>query len=91
MAAVLREGFSGAVNGPEECISREDAIRAYTITGAWQDHMEKVKGSIEIGKVADLCIIDKDILSVPAHEIGPISVLMTIVDGNIVYRDEEEI
>ena len=87
--AVLREGFSGSVNGPDECISREDAIRAYTINGAWQDHMEDIKGSIEVGKLADLCIIDKDILTVPAREIGNISVLMTIVDGNIVFRNKK--
>ena len=90
-AAVLREGFSGTVNGPDECIGREEAIRAYTINGAWQDHMEDIKGSIEVGKLADLSIIDKDILTVPAREIGNISVLMTIVNGDIVYRNQESI
>jgi predicted amidohydrolase YtcJ len=88
-AAVLREGFSGTVNGPDECISREEAIRAYTINGAWQDHMESVKGSIEPGKVADLCVLDRDILTVPSHEIGDISVLMTIVGGKIVCEKSE--
>jgi predicted amidohydrolase YtcJ len=84
-AAVLREGCSGVVNGPGECIGREDAIRAYTINGAWLDHKERVKGSIEKGKVADFCVLADDILIVDAHEIGKIPVLMTIVGGKVVY------
>jgi predicted amidohydrolase YtcJ len=85
-AAVLREGLvTGQVSGPEECITVEEAIRTYTINGAWQDHMEDIKGSIEVGKVADFCIIGDDLLSVDPHEIGEIPVLMTIIDGKIVF------
>ena len=68
--AVLRESLtSGAVSGPEEAITVQEAIRTYTINGAYQDHLEAVKGSIEVGKVADFCIIDQDILTVDPHEI----------------------
>jgi len=89
-AAVLREGLiSGKVSGPEECITVEEAIRTYTINGAWQDHMETVKGSIEPGKLADLCVIGADILSVDPHEIGAIPVLMTVVGGRIVFDASE--
>ncbi len=85
-AAVLRESsVSGNVSGPEECISVEDAIKTYTINAAWQDHVEDIKGLIEKGKLADLCIIDKDILTVPSNEIGSIDVLMTIVGGKVVF------
>ncbi len=85
-AAVLREGLiSGKVSGPEECITVEEAIRTYTISGAWQDHMEDVKGSIEVGKYADFCVIGDDILAVDPHKIGEIPVLMTIVGGKIVF------
>lgn len=85
-SAVLREAVgSGKVSGPEERITREEAIRAYTIRGAWQDNMERVKGSIEKGKVADLCILGEDLLTVDSHEIKDVPVLMTIVDGEIVY------
>ena len=85
-AAVLREGLvSGKVSGPEECIRVEEAIRSYTINGAWQDHMEDIKGSIEAGKVADFCVIGDDILTVDPHKIGEIPVLMTIVGGKVVY------
>ena len=85
--AVLRESLvSGAVSGPEERITVEEAIRAYTINGAWQDGQEKVKGSIEVGKVADFCVIDKDILTVDPHEIKTIGVAMTMVGGKVVYQ-----
>ncbi len=87
-AAVLREGLgSGKVSGPEECITVEEAIRTYTINGAWQDHMEDIKGSIEVGKLADFCVIDKDILKIDLHEIGGISVIMTILGGKIVFNE----
>ena len=86
-AAVLRKGLvSGKVNGPEESLTVEEAIRTYTINGAWQDHMESVKGSIEVGKAADFCVIGDDILAVDPHKIGEIPVLMTIVGGKIVYE-----
>ena len=49
--------------------------------------MEEIKGSIEVGKLADFCIIDKDILEIDPHQIGNISVIMTIVGGKIVYDD----
>jgi predicted amidohydrolase YtcJ len=87
-AAVLREGLvSGNVSGPEECITVEEAIRTYTINGAWQDHMENAKGSIEVGKFADFCIIGEDILAVDPHKIGEIPVLLTIVGGKIVFDE----
>lgn len=85
-AAVLRESkATGTVRGPEQRITVEEAIRTYTIEGAWQDHMEHVKGSIEVGKLADMCILDQDILTVEPHSIKDIGNLMTIVGGKIVY------
>lgn len=85
--AVLRESLvSGAVSGPEESITVEEAIRSYTINGAWQDHMEDIKGSIEVGKLADFCIIDKDILTIDPHEIKTATVLKTIVNGKVVFE-----
>jgi len=89
-AAVLRKGLvSGKVSGPEECITVEEAIRTYTINGAWQDRMEDVKGSIEVGKFADFCIIGEDILSIDPGKIGVCPVLMTIVGGKIVFDKSE--
>ncbi len=57
----------------------------YTMGGAWQDRQEHIKGSIEPGKLADLCVLDKDILSVDPREIGSINNVMTIMDGEVVW------
>jgi predicted amidohydrolase YtcJ len=84
-SAITREGVSGNVSGPDQIITREEAIRAYTINGAWQDFMEKEKGSIEVGKLADFCVLDQDIMTAEAHTVGNINVVMTIVGGKIVY------
>ncbi len=85
--SVLRESkATGKVSGPEQCITREEAIRAYTIEGAYQDHMENIKGSIEVGKLADFCVLGEDILTIDAHKIKNIPTLMTIVGGKIVYN-----
>jgi len=85
-AAVLRESkATGKVSGPEQCISREEAIRTYTMGGAWQDHMDSIKGSIEIGKLADFCVLDEDILTVDPHRIKDIRTLMTIAGGKIFH------
>ena len=66
-------------------LSAEQAIRMYTIESAWLNHMENIKGSIEVGKLADFCILDKNILTISPKEIGDIQNLMTIVGGKIVY------
>ncbi len=85
-SAVLREAVgSGKVSGPEERLTVEEAIRAYTIQGAWQDRMEQLKGSIEVGKLADFCVLGEDILAIEPHKIKDIPVLMTIINGEIVY------
>jgi predicted amidohydrolase YtcJ len=90
-SAILREAkASGEVSGPEYCITIEEAIRMYTISGAWQDHMEKIKGSVEVGKLADFCILGEDILTIDPHKIKDIPVLMTVAGGKIVYNAGED-
>lgn len=85
-SAILRESKAdGHVSGPQERITIEDAIRMYTIEGAWQNHQENIKGSIEVGKLADFCALDKDILEIDPHHIKDVKILMTIVDGKVVY------
>jgi hypothetical protein len=74
------------VVAPEEAIGVMDAIRLYTWNGAYLGKEEDVKGSIEVGKLADMVVIDRDILSVPHEEIKDIQVEMTIVGGEIVYQ-----
>jgi predicted amidohydrolase YtcJ len=89
-SAVLRKDkATGKVIGAEQCISVEQAIRSYTINGAWQDHQDKVRGSIETGKLADFTIIGDDILSIDPNNIHEIPILCTIVDGKTVYKNSK--
>jgi predicted amidohydrolase YtcJ len=85
-SAVLRETkATNKVYSPDQCLTIEEAIRMYTIGGAWQDRQEHLKGSIEPGKLADLCVLDQNILAVDPHEIAGINNMMTIMDGEVVH------
>ena len=72
--------------GRDECLTREQAVRLYTINNAYLCHEEKVKGSLESGKFADLIVIDRDVLTCPADKIHDTKVLLTVVDGKVVYE-----
>jgi predicted amidohydrolase YtcJ len=87
-AAVTRQTLTGEPAGgwfPEERISIEDAIRAYTYNTAYANFEEKTKGSIEVGKVADLVVLSRNLLQAVGKEILDTKVLYTIVDGKVVY------
>ena len=84
--AVVRKTRTGQVVSPEEAIGVMDAIRLYTWNGAYLGKEEDVKGSIEPGKLADMIVIDRDILTIPPEEIKDVKVLTTIVYGMIVYN-----
>jgi hypothetical protein len=86
-AAVTRKDeTTGQVIGPDQLITRADALRAITINGAFLTFEEEIKGSIEAGKFADLAVLSADLLTVPANEISNIQVVMTMVDGKIVFQ-----
>ena len=70
---------------PEEKVTIEEAVRAYTVNGAWGEFAEATKGTIETGKLADLVVLDRDIFNVPPEEIGQARVRLTIFDGRIIY------
>jgi len=70
---------------PAERLTLAEALRGYTIEGAYAEFEERVKGSIEKGKLADLTVIEQDISTVPPKEILSIRVLKTIVGGKVVY------
>jgi predicted amidohydrolase YtcJ len=82
-------GIEAAVNADSESISVYDAVRAYTVGSAFAEFREKEKGTIEVGKLADLVILSDDIFSIPASELKDVKVVWTIVDGRSVYRAKE--
>jgi hypothetical protein len=88
--AVTRKGYTGDVIGAEQAISVMDAIRLYTINGAYASFEEKIKGSIELGKLADMVVLDRDIFTIPKEEIKDTKVAMTIVGGKIIYQREKK-
>jgi predicted amidohydrolase YtcJ len=71
---------------PEQCITRPQAIQLYTIHGAYLTFQEKEKGSLEKGKLADLIVLDKDILTCPVDEVADINVLGTWLGGKLAYH-----
>ncbi|WP_431046180.1 amidohydrolase [Streptomyces sp. P1-3] len=83
---LLRESkASGRVSGPDQRIQLAEAVRTYTVNAAWQDLAEDWKGSLEVGKVADLCVLAGDLLSADPHDIPDMPVVLTAVGGEIVY------
>jgi len=71
---------------PEECVSLREALQAHTINAAWQAHLEDVTGSIEVGKSAELVVLDSDLETVPVEQIQDIQVLETVFKGKTVFR-----
>jgi predicted amidohydrolase YtcJ len=66
-------------------MTREEALRALTISGAWLTREEHLKGTIQIGKLADLAVLDRDYFSIPDEQIKDIQVEMTMVGGDVVW------
>ena len=89
-AAVTRRTIDGKnSNGwvPEQKISVEESVRAYTLGSAYAEFQENVKGSITAGKLADLVILSRDIFKIDPKEIENVTVVLTMVDGRVVYDD----
>ena len=87
-AAVTRQTLTGEPAGgwfPEQRLSMEDAIRAYTYNTAYANFEEKIKGSIEVHKVADLVVLSTNLLRASPREILDAKVVYTIVAGKIVF------
>jgi hypothetical protein len=85
-AAVTRKGMSGKVFGEEEALTVMEALRGYTLYGAWLSFEEGRKGSIEPGKLADMIVLDQDILTIDPDHIMDINVEQTWLGGKLVYE-----
>ncbi|MFT5351168.1 MAG: putative amidohydrolase YtcJ, partial [Gammaproteobacteria bacterium] len=89
---VNREDPSGeeaiGILTPEERVDLKTMIEAYTINGAYLMHQEDITGSIEVGKYADLIVLDRNLFEHPANEIYKAKVLHTFLEGQAVYSAE---
>jgi predicted amidohydrolase YtcJ len=84
--AVNRVTRSGKVLGPEERVTPYQALKAITLNGAYTYFEEASKGSLEVGKTADLVILDRNPLKVDPNTIRDIDVVETVKSGKSVYR-----
>ena len=87
-ASVTRIMSDGTAFFPDQVMTRDEALRSYTLQNAYAAFEEDVKGSLSPGKYADIVVLSKDILTVPPEEIPEAKVVYTIVGGKIVYRAE---
>jgi hypothetical protein len=82
---ITRTTEKGSVILPEEIITREQALKMYTINNAYATFEESLKGSLEIGKLADLAVLSNDFLTCPVNQIKEIESELTLVGGKVVY------
>ena len=85
-ASVSRRLKDGSVFFPDQRMSRMEALKSYTINGAYAAFEEANRGSLKVGKYADITVLSKDIMSVPEAEIPSAQVVYTIVGGRVLYR-----
>ncbi len=91
-ASVTRKTLEGLPEGGYEAdqkMSREEALKSYTLNGAFAEFEEDFKGSIEVGKAADFTVFDKNIMEVPEDEILKTKVAMTVMGGKVVYKSQD--
>ena len=85
-AAVTRRSNDGKVFYPDQRMSRMEALRSYTLSNAFAAFEEDIKGSLSTGKLADITVLTKDILTIPEDQILTTKVAYTIIAGKIVYK-----
>jgi predicted amidohydrolase YtcJ len=88
--AITRIGLDNSTSDswiPEERVDLATMIAAYTINGAWDNHLEQETGSIEVGKFADLTVLSQNLFDIPSSEIHKTRVLLTLLEGHVVWQD----
>jgi predicted amidohydrolase YtcJ len=84
-ATVSRRLKDGTVFYPDQRMSRMEALASYTVNGAYASFEEDIKGTLAPGKLADITVLSKDILTIPEEEIPTTEVVYTIVGGEVRY------
>jgi predicted amidohydrolase YtcJ len=87
--AITRKTEAGLVLNPSECLTREEALRLYTVNNAFLHNEEKDKGSLQVGKLGDVIMIDRDYLTCPVDDILATRVLLTVVGGRVVHEAKQ--
>jgi len=85
-ATVTRELKDGSVFFGDQKMTREEALRSYTLNGAYAGFEEGIKGSLTAGKLADVTVLSRDILTCPEDDIPTTEVLYTIIGGKVLYK-----
>lgn len=84
-ASVSRKLKDGSIFFPEQRMTREQALKSYTLSAAYAAFEEDIKGTLKAGKLADVTVLSKDILTIPEDEIPTTEIVYTIVGGKVVY------
>ncbi len=85
-AAVTRQMKNGEAFYPAEKMTREEALKAYTLSAAYAAFQENQKGSLTAGKLADITVLSRDLMTIPEDEIPGTQVVMTIVGGKVAFE-----
>jgi predicted amidohydrolase YtcJ len=85
-AMVNRKSDSGGSLGPEEAVTVTEALKAYTVLGAYSGREEDIKGALKPGLLADVAVLDRDLFTIPPEEIRETQVVATLVGGETRFR-----
>ncbi len=85
-AAVTRLTATGQRMGPQQGVTIDEALRMFTINGAFASFEEDIKGTITPGKLADLVVLSGDPRAIPAEDLPSLSVELTVIDGRVAYK-----
>ncbi len=88
-ASISRRLKDGSVFYPDQRMSRMEALRSYTIDAAYAGFDEGIKGSLAVGKLADITVFSKDLMTIPEDEVPTTRVLYTIVGGKVEFSAEK--
>jgi predicted amidohydrolase YtcJ len=85
-SAIMRQTVSGAVVGPDQALTLDEAVRACTADAAFSYFADDRLGTLEVGKLADVVVLDSDLFATPIERPGGVAVGLTVVGGEVAYR-----